>query len=139
MNHGDGMEVHDFEGCVGVDSHEDLLHRLRSVRKGRHGAFILSHDSGGEDQPSLWIHINEGVAYLHYLPDGAGLHPGFQPRGMMPGGGEEAVRFLIVTGTEADAITMPRETLVPVEVAYRAAEEFLHEPALPPSVSWFEL
>ena len=29
--------------------------------------------------------------------------------------------------------------LVTVEVAYRAAVEFLHTPTLPPSVKWFEL
>jgi hypothetical protein len=34
---------------------------------------------------------------------------------------------------------MPRETLVPVEVAYRAAREFLREPVLPASITWWEL
>jgi hypothetical protein len=133
------MEVYDLEGRVDVDCGEDLLHRLRSVRKGKYGAFILSHDSSDDSQPSLWIHINEGIAYLHYLPDYRGLHAGFQATGMTPRGCEEAVHFLMVTGAEADSITMPRETLVPVDAAYKGAEEFLHEPALPPSISWFEL
>jgi hypothetical protein len=133
------MEVYDFEGRVDVDCGEDLLHRLRSVRKGKYGAFILSHDSGDGGQPSLWIQINEDIAYLHYLPDSRGLHAGFQAKDMMPGVCEEAVHFLMVTGTEADSFTVPRETLVPVDAAYKAAEEFLHEPALPPSITWFEL
>jgi Immunity protein Imm1 len=72
-------------------------------------------------------------------PTAQGRHPGFQAKGMMPRDCEEKVHFLMTTGTEADSITMPRETLVPVEAAYKAAEEFLHEAALPPSVSWFEL
>jgi hypothetical protein len=47
--------------------------------------------------------------------------------------------FLMVTGTEADSFAMPQGTLVPVGVAYRAAEQFLREPYLPPSITWLEL
>jgi len=36
----------------------------RRVRKGPYGAFILLHDDVG---PSLWIHINRNVAYLHFF------------------------------------------------------------------------
>ena len=133
------MKVYDREGRVDLDCDKDLIHRLRSVRKENYGAIILSHDGGDNDRPSLYIHINGDVAYLHYFPDNQGLHPGFQAKGMVPRDCEEEVHFLMTTGTEADSITMPRETLVPVEAAYKAAEEFLRKPALPPSVSWLEL
>jgi hypothetical protein len=58
---------------------------------------------------------------------------------MTPEGCDDSVRFLLISGTDADAIEMPASTLVPVEVAYRAAKEFFLNPRLPDSVSWFEL
>ena len=133
------MEVYDLEGRVDVDCDKDLIHRLRSVRRGKYAAIILCHDGRDNNQPSLYIHINGDLAYLHYFPDNQRQHPGFQAKGMMAGDCEDEVRFLMTSGTEADSITMPRETLVPVEAAYKAAEEFLRKPALPPSVSWSEL
>ena len=109
------------------------------MRKDRYGAFLLCHDSREIDQPSLLIHINQGVAYLHYLPDNRGRRAGYQPTGMTPDDTEYEVNFLMTTGAEADSFTMPRETLVSVDVAYKAAEEFLREPVLPRSVTWFTL
>jgi hypothetical protein len=39
----------------------------------------------------------------------------------------------------ADSITVQSWQLVPLEVAYKAAVEFMLSPVLPESVSWFEL
>jgi len=50
-------------GRADINSDEVLARRLRTQRVGRYGAFILAHTEQG---PSLWIHINEDVAYLHY-------------------------------------------------------------------------
>jgi hypothetical protein len=130
------MYVEDLKDRIYVDRPEDLIDRLRSVRKGRYGAFFLSHDDSG---PSLSIHINGGVAYVHFFPDNLGRHPGFQPVGMSPIDCEESVHFLQTDGGEADSLTMPKQTLVSLEVAYRAATEFLNSPVLPASIRWLEL
>ncbi len=131
----DKMEIEDLAGRVSVNRDDELQHRLRTVRKGDYGAAVLSHDG----QVSLWIHINKDVAYLHFFRDNAGRHPGYQPTGMSPENCDEDVHFLQTDGGEADSITMPYSTLVPVAIAYEAAKEFLHDPVLPPSISWFEL
>jgi hypothetical protein len=130
------MNVTDLEGTTRLDREYDLKRRLRTVRKGDYGAFILWHVDEGAH---LWVHINKEVAYLHFWPDNRSRHPGYQATGMSPGQCDESVHFLLTTGDEADSIDMPADTLVPVEIAYRAATEFLHEPVFPPSVTWFEL
>jgi hypothetical protein len=79
-----------------------------------------------------------GAAFLGFFPSKHGGHPGFVPGKVWPGE-RVAARFLSVGGTEADAITAPRWQPVPVEVAYRAAAEYLHTPARPQSVRRFEL
>src|SRR5262245_63233706 len=104
------MYVHDWEGLVQIDRPEDLLNRLRSVRKGAYGAFILSHD---DVAPSLWIHINANVAYLPFLLESQSTsHPGFQAWGMFPVGCEDGVNFVQIDGGEGASITMPKQTLV---------------------------
>ena len=126
------MEVDDFEGHATIDTEAELDRRLRRVRKGDYGAFILSHGMKGS---SLWIHVFKDIAYLHYFPDGDGKHPGYQATGMQPANCDEQVKFLMV----GDSIEMPRDTLVTLETAYLAASEYLHDSGLPPSVSWSEL
>jgi hypothetical protein len=121
---------------VSVHSPAELIAHLRSTRKGIYGAFILCHDETG---PSLFIQINNDLAYLHFFPDDQGRHPGFQPTGMSPADCPESVYLMQDDGFEANGDTMPGYALVSVDVAYRAAAEFLHEPVLPPSISWFEL
>ncbi len=128
------MEVLDFEGSSEVTTDEEVLSRLRSVRRGADGAFILSH--GGRQ--SLWVHINGEAAFLCFFPDRDGGHPGFVPDGMWPGDHRE-VRFRLVGGFEGDTITVTWWQLVPVDAAYQASVEFLRSPSLPPSVTWFEL
>src|SRR5215468_6637098 len=125
------MYVHDLEGLVQIDRPEDLLSRLRSVRKGPYGAFILSRDDIG---PSLWIHINRNVAYLHFfLETQSTSHPGFQAWG------KDRVHFVQIDGGEGDSITMPKQTLVSLEAAYKAATEFFNISTLPSSIRWSEL
>lgn len=129
------MEVLDFAGSCCVDCADELLARLRSVRRGADGAFILHHH--GDDE-SLWVHINGEAAFLCFFPDTDGRHPGFVPHGMWAGE-QQDVRFLLVGGDEGSAIRVPWTQLVPVDTAYRAAIEFLLSPTLPWSVRWFEL
>jgi hypothetical protein len=131
---GGRVEVHDFDGACRVEREDKLLARLRSVRRGADGAFILDHGEGG----SLWIHINGDAAFLWFCPDNDGNHPGFVPDGMWSGDHCE-VRFLVLGGYEGDAIIPAWHQLLPVEAAYRAAIEYLHWPSLPASVTWFEL
>jgi hypothetical protein len=107
------VEILDFDGSCHVDSDRALLARLRSVRRGPDGAFILSHDADS----SLWVHINGEAAFLSFFPT-TGRHPPFVPDEMWPGEHRD-VRFLLVGGDEADAITVPWWQLVPVEVAYK--------------------
>jgi hypothetical protein len=126
------LELWGFDGCSQVNKDDELLSRLRSERRGPDAAFMLSH--GGVD--SLWVHIHDNAAFLCYLPDRDGKHAGFVPDRMWDGE-RRAVQFLQTT--EGDTIEVEWYQLVPVEAAYRAAVEYLHMEAPPPSVSWFEL
>ena len=128
------MQVLDMDGTDDLRTDDALLARLRSARRGHHGAFVLSHD----ENASLWIHINGEAAFLWYLADNDGRHPGFVPDNMWPGERQE-VEFQLVNGFESDTITVPWWQLVPLDVAYQAAVEFLHSESLPASVTWFEL
>lgn len=124
--------MHDLEGLVPIERVEDLLDRLRWVRKGRQGAFILSHNDVG---PSLWIHINGNVAYYtSFLEAQSTSQPGFQAWGMFPEGCEDRVHFLQIDDGEADAISVPKQTLVSLDAAYKAATEFFDIPTLPRSI-----
>jgi len=58
------MDIEDLEGRVCVHDEQELVRRLRSVRKGKYGAFILSHDAQG---PALWVHIDGSIAYVAAL------------------------------------------------------------------------
>ena len=128
------MYVEDFQGRTRMERLDDLLSRLGSVRKGAYGAFVLSHDEAG---PSLWIHINRDVAYVHYFPEDGGA--GLQPTGMSPAGCADEVHFVQTDGGEADSFTMLGEALVEVDAAYAAAGEFLHDPGPPRSITWTAL
>src|SRR5262245_1446414 len=88
-------EVLDFDGACRVERDDELLARLRSVRRGADGAFILDHGGGG----SLWVHINGDVAFLWFCPDRNGSHPGFVSDGMWSTDRRD-VRFLFVGGGE---------------------------------------
>jgi hypothetical protein len=108
------------------------------VRRGADGAFVLDHGTRGSG-PSLWVHIHGDAAYLHYFADMSGQRAGYAPDHMWPGERRESVQFRLVGGSAADAIQVPWWELVPLEVAYHAAVEFLHSPSLPASVKWMEL
>src|SRR5687767_6628629 len=106
------MDVLDFDGSCRVERDDELLARLRSVRRGQDGAFVLCH--GGDE--ALWVHINGQAACLCFFPNRNGGHPGFVPDGMWKGE-RSPVRFLLVGGDEGDAIRVPWWQLVPVDVA----------------------
>jgi hypothetical protein len=128
------VNVRDFDGACHPQNKDELLARLSSVRRGSDGAFVLDH---GEDQ-SLYVHIHETIAFLWYCPNKDGTHPGFVPDRMWTGN-HGAVEFRMVSEYLADSITVQSWQLVPLEVAYKAAVEFMLSPVLPESVSWFEL
>ena len=124
----------DFDGDRQVDREDDLLARLREARHGEFGHFILQHVDGG---PSLWVEINGEVAYVHYFPNDPGDHAGFHAEGMTPTECDEFVTMCL-PGGQRDPVK--REQLVPVAAAYRAALEFMRNPAEPPpAVTWAEL
>ena len=128
------MRVCDFDGTVDIADKTALIHRLRSVRRGRYGAFILSHQ---DLYPCLFVHFNDTLAYVHYFRSED--HPGFQPNGLPPDGCTQGGHFLQVDGSEADSIDVPPCAVVAADIALSAACDFLKSSALPPSVSWFEL
>ena len=132
------MIVEDFDGTSTIDCDDELLARLRSVRRGSFGAFILSHAADGA---SLWVHLNGHVAYIHYFPPGARSHAGFQPLDgpFTSTSPDEEIRFVQVDGSEADGFSMAPEFLVPANVAYAVVREFLWNSALPDSIVWQEL
>src|SRR5262249_38780872 len=135
------MIVTDFHGVAKVRSQKELERRLTSSCKGGYGAFILSHRNGG---PSLWIHVNKGVAYLHYFPDPDYLiHAGYQGTGMTPAGCKRKVRFRVLRSRIEEFggayITMPPDNLVSLPDAVVAAKEFFKDATQPASIRWLEL
>jgi hypothetical protein len=130
------MNVEDFTGRASFTTEAELIQRLRSVRDGNLGAFILSHDDTG---PSLWICINGDIAYLHYFPTILEQHPGYQATGMTPAGCPETVWFEQVHGGKGGGFEMIAAALVSVEASYLAAQEFMRAAVLPGSIPWFEL
>jgi hypothetical protein len=135
-NPGSPIQIDDLAGGVRVDSEQALLDRLRTVRKGRYGAFILSHDERG---PFLFVHINEDLAYVHFFDDLTGDNAGYQPTDMTPMGCPETVKFVQTDGSEGSGIEMPDSTICSVDVAYLAAQEFFYNPARPACITWVAL
>ncbi len=128
------MQVLDFSGTIEILDDDALSHRLRSVRRGRYGAFILS---GDELNPCLFVHFNDDLAYLCYFP--SDRHPGFVPDGPPLDGCPESVHFLQVDGSEADSIDVLASSVVAADAACSAACEFFRSPTRPPSICSFEL
>src|SRR5262245_39435770 len=126
--------MHDFDGSCQVERDDELLARLRSVRRGDDGAFILSH--GGPE--SLCLHVKGDAAFVWFCPGPDTGHAGFVADDMWLGE-EHDIRFRMVSEHAGDTIDVPWYQLLPVEAAYRAAVEYLHSPTRPTSVSWFEL
>ncbi|MDB5323906.1 MAG: hypothetical protein JWN40_5537 [Phycisphaerales bacterium] len=125
------MHIDDFDGRTRVEDPVKLVAHLSVVRKGPYGAFILAHS---DDGASLWVHINGDVAYVHFFP--AAGHPGFQPAGMTSPDCDEDVHFIQTDGGEGGSFDMWRGALVPVDVAYKAASEFLVTRVRPSCIKW---
>jgi hypothetical protein len=128
------VRVTDFDGWCVVEGDDDLLARLRSVRRGADGAFVLDH--GGPE--SLWVHVNGDAAFVWFNPGQGENRAGAVPDGMWPGEQRE-VCFRLVSEFAGDTITVPWWQLLRVEAMYRAALDYLHSRSRPASVSWFEL
>src|SRR4051794_21367062 len=105
------MYVEDIDGRCDIKQDEELLTRLKSVRQGIYGAFILSH--GSEEWLSVHINDKEQAAYLGYFPSGDGCHPGFVPNEMW-NGEQRSVRFYQVNGDEADSLEVSWWQLIPI-------------------------
>jgi hypothetical protein len=128
------MEIEDMDGRLVVVAEGKVLDRLRSVRRGAYGAFILSHD---EDGPSLWVHTNGDKAYLHFFPDRDGDHPGFQSTSSSPE--QSLCHFVQTDGGEADSFDISGDNVVAVDLAYAAAVEFFRDgSSMPASITWRE-
>jgi hypothetical protein len=128
------MEIEDIEGRSTIVGEGQMLDRLRSVRRGRYGAFILSHE---EDGPSLLIHVNGENAYVHFLPDGFGEHAGFQSTSSLPA--YPLHHFVQTDGGEANSFDISGDAVIGVDLACAAAVEFLHDGSMPGSIKWREL
>ena len=129
------IQIHDFNGTIETDDVSILRERLKTVRRGKYGAFYVS--TASSEFPYLSIHINGGLAYVHYFTGKD--HPGYQPTGMNPDEQYIDVHFLNMDGLEAGAIDMPDNTLVSSEIAIQAACEFLKSGARPEFIKWTEL
>jgi hypothetical protein len=134
LQSGGGLRIDDMQGELRVEGREDLLRRLRSVRRGDYGAFMLTHEHEESDR-GLFIMINKDVAHLYFTLDEYAGQDSFQPIGMTPPGCPEQVHFLQTTCTEAD-FDIEKELLVSTDVAYGAAAEFLESPNPPLCVRW---
>ena len=130
------MLIADFNGQHKVETLDQMLNSLRTIRKDGYGAFILAHDSDG---PMLWIHINGVLAYVHFFPDGHGNHPGSQPWGMTPVDCPESVRFYLTDGTEGGSIDVRDCEICSTNDAYAAAADFYSASVQPKSIKWTEL
>jgi hypothetical protein len=115
-------------GNQNVGTIDELQHLLRTSRSGVFGEFWI----GEKEQPTLAIHTNADLAYLHYFP--AGRHPGFQAVGDV-GVGDDV---LFKQAGQADII-MPRAVVISTEQAYRAAADFFTSRSLPSCIKWSEL
>ena len=123
-----------MDGRLAVVAEGTLLDRLRSVRRGAYGAFILSHE---EDGPSLWVHMNGDKAYVHFFPARDSDHPGFQSTSSSPG--LSLCHFVQTDGGEADSFDISADTVVTVDLAYTAAVEFFRDgSSMPASITWRE-
>src|SRR5262245_29555251 len=103
------MYVHDHEHQttpVSVHGPVELVAHLRSTRNGPYGSFILWHGTTPHDVtgPALFVHINNDMAYLWFVADPNGDHPGFQPTGMSPANCSGSVHFMQTDGIETDGI-----------------------------------
>ena len=128
------MEIEDMDGRLVVVAEGKLLDRLRSVRRGGYGAFILSHE---DDGPSLWVHMNGDKAYLHFFRDRDGDHPGFESTSTSPG--HSSCHFVQTDGDEADSFDISGDAVVAVDLAYTAAVEFFRDgSSMPASITWRE-
>jgi len=128
------MVIEDMDGSLAVATEGELLDRLRSVRRGVYGAFILSHD---EEEASLFLHMNGEKAYLHFFPDRSGDHPGFQSRSSSHT--DAVCHFVQTDGGEADSFDVSGDTVVSLDLAYAAAVEFLRAGSMPASINWREV
>jgi hypothetical protein len=127
------MRVFDLDGQFETADEIELIARLRSVRRGAYGAFLLSH---ADEYPYMSVHFNGDLAYIGYYPSEG--HPPYVPSGMSPVDSDDDVRFALVGGTAADDIYACAQEVIPDSLAIRAACQFLASDAPPDSIKWQE-
>ena len=128
------MNVIDTGGRAWVSSKAQLGERLSSQRIGNFGAFFLWPDS---DYPRLTVHFNGGLAYVHYSPHAN--HAGFVAVGTMTEHCPSTVEFIQPPEPSADDFAMPRELVVPAELARTIACDFFDHAGRSTVVEWREL
>ena len=126
------MHIHDLDGYFETENETELIERLRTVRRGPYGAFVLQHAS---DYPYMSVHVNDDLAYIGFFPSAESL---FVPSGMSPLEDAGEIRFVLVGGDAADDIYACAEDVVPFSLAVRAACQFLMTVGLPDSITWQE-
>lgn len=129
------MLLTDFEGEHHIISEDTLLQRLRTVRSGIYGAFILEHDIDGS---KLWVHFNKDIACLHFFPEDefAGV---LTATGKTPQGLEGRLHFLQVNNSEADSFDLDSCATMNADDAYAAAKEYYYTREAPSAMDWIEL
>lgn len=130
------MNLLDFDSpCEGIAiaTDSELQARLKSGWHDGYAAFVLSH--GGPE--SLFVNFHDEAAYLWYVSDRDGRHPGFIPVAMWNGPRRD--REFRIVGGGAEPIHVPWQHLLEIGTACEAAREFLHFSDKPRSVSWMEL
>jgi hypothetical protein len=130
------MHVLDFVSSfepVEIATDSELRRRLQTGWHEGYAAFIFSH-KGPE---SLFVNFHEEAAYLWYVPDEDGQHPGFIPVDMWKGPSRD--REFRILGGGSEPIFVPWQHLLEIDAACEAAREFLHSSEKPRSISWMEL
>lgn len=85
---------------------------------------------GDSQYPYINVLIKGDLAYVHYFEKEG--HPGYQSIGRSTEDG-------MITINEEDQMIVPMDTLVSVDKAAKAGQEFLKTHILPNAIEWLEL
>ena len=136
--------VLDFDNpvnAVHVASEASLSERLRTIRRGSFGAFVLLPGHHPDSAPQLWIQINGPYAYVHFFEHVSRAHPGYQAIDMPMPDRPDEMRFITIGESEdSSGNTMPGHALCSLDASHLAALQFFRDPAsMPDTISWTPL